>query len=155
MREIKFRGKRVDNGEWVYGSFCLTTHYAGKPIQKPVIIAQSELCNCCLWKPDSEDKPVKAYEVDPNTVGQYTGLKDKNGKEIYESDIVTANWYDYEEPSHTLTGEVIYAEGWLAFAIWDEQNKTMSEINGNGYYSWDIEVIGNIHDNPDLLEVTE
>lgn len=82
---------------------------------------------------------------------QFTRLKDKNDVEIYEGDIVTANWYDYEEPNSTITGEVIFNKGWLAYCIWDEENKVMSEINGKGCYAWDIEVIGNIYKNGDLL----
>ena len=93
----------------------------------------------------------KGWEVTPDTVGQYTGLKDKNGKEIYEGDVVTACWYDYEEPNHDMTGVVEFTQGWMAYWIADYENKEFSEINGCGYYSWTIEVIGNIYENPELL----
>jgi uncharacterized phage protein (TIGR01671 family) len=82
---------------------------------------------------------------------QYTGLKDKNNNKIYEGDIVQAVWYNYEQPECETFGEVIFNSGWLSFCIWNESNKTMSEMNGQGYYTWEIEVVGNIHKNPELI----
>ncbi len=120
MREIKFRGKRVDNGEWVYG--------------------------------DLHHGFINGREIHPKTVGQFTGLKDKNGVEIYEGDIVTACWYDYEEPNHDMTGIVEFAEGWMSYWIADYDKKEFSELNGQGHRHWTIEVTDNIHDNPELME---
>jgi len=144
MREIKFRGKRVDNGEWVYGY--------------PIIVSYK------AWIKDINDTTTnprrlgqnsadfRCVEVEKETVGQYTGLKDKNGVEIYEGDIVTACWYDYEEPNHDMTGIVEFTEGWMSYWIADYDKKEFSELNGQGYYHWTIEVIGNIYDNPELVE---
>lgn len=83
---------------------------------------------------------------------EYVGLKDKNGEEIYEGYIAHAIWYSYEQPECETFGEVIFNNGWLSFCIWNESDKTMSEMNGQGYYTWEIEVLGNIYQNPELLE---
>lgn len=69
MREIKFRGKRLDNGEWIEGDLLrMLDHW--------------------FIFPDPAPEGIDKYAVDPATVGQYTGLKDKNGKEIYEGDVI-------------------------------------------------------------------
>ena len=126
MREIKFRGKRVDNGEWVYGDL----HHGFI----------------------TDNGYINGREIRPETVGQFTGLKDKNGVEIYEGDIVTACWYDYEEPNHDMTGIVEFTEGWMSYWIADYDQKEFSELNGQGHDRWTIEVIDNIYDNPELME---
>lgn len=133
MREILFRGKRIDNGEWVYGAFCpKDSDMPFSPmVDKPSIIKL--------------DAPLDGFwfEVDPATVGQYTGLKDKNGKRIFEGDIING---------YTLTGVndrrgVVVAWNEL-FSVWYAgENKSLFGGLGETY-----EIIGNIHDNPELLK---
>lgn len=92
-------------------------------------------------------------KINPETLGQYTGLDDKNGKEIYEGDIVLLDCYDYEEPLFSGEFKVIYdVEKGMWFLV-DLENKdrdfTFGEIRS--YYKAEIEVIGNEYDNPELL----
>ena len=143
MREILFRGKRVDNGAWVEGAF-----YAYYNYKRTVVQILTDRTNCI---PD-------AYEVIPETIGQYTGLTDKNGKKIFEGDIVKFCKYIYQ---------IIFVCG--SFTLFDKQGCMISKIGGmsDHFYSlmnlylecqweddwaYDLEVIGNIHDNPELLK---
>ena len=140
-RKIKFRGKRIDNGEWVYGNlffdFDCTDKYA------PFI----------NWKCASYLGGIGEEEIEEEAVGQYTGLDDKNGKEIYEGDIGLLDCYDYEEPLFSGEFKVIYDVEKGMWLLVDLENKdrdfTFGEIKG--YYKAEIEVIGNIYENSELL----
>ena len=127
MREILFHGKRADNGEWVEGDL-LQIKYYNKPIIECKIMPQTPVSS--------------AYPVLPETVGQYTGLTDRNGKRIFEGDIVrygdTIHQVVFEQRNTTAYFGLIYSE---------------IETMPFGYYQdlKQIEVIGNIHDNPELL----
>lgn len=130
MREIKFRGKCIANGEWVYGSLLLW------PDGCCTILESKDGCNY-VWKRD----------IDPGTVGQFTGMKDRNGKEIFEGDIVNyivgrPRIFDREDIDWMQNTAVISMELKL---VWTEI------LNPKTHY-WDIDVIGNIHDNPELLK---
>lgn len=139
MREILFRGKGVDNGEWVYGNLIEdkwgddngNTVYAILQDRAAPEIAE-------LWTP---------VRVAPETVGQYTGLTDKNGKKIFEGDIVRNNKYGEDNDTYDYY-VTIFSEGSFRAQYLDnlEYTPKIYDIYFEGY-----EVIGNIYDNPELL----
>lgn len=157
MREILFRGKRVDNGEWIFGFyFNVPEHHNPDLSGKSIIIS----INNGLY-----------FEVVPETVGQYTGLKDKSGVKIFEGDIVRYAYLDeyrcylesLESPEdyegcnfdNMWTIDVVVCcinIGYPAFDL----NRHDWEVNGLSKLSesteYYFEVIGNVHDNPELLE---
>ena len=142
MREILFRGK-TDDGEWVYGSFCMD--------------AREQFNGLCgvdgfIRLYDKAKGKMQTYEVDRETVGQYTGMKDKNGKRIFDGDIVAQNWYDYDEPRDDSFGKVVFCEYDCSFSVMDVNKDGFMPLGRCGSYHWEVEVIGNIHDNPELLK---
>lgn len=136
MREILFRGKRMDNGEWVEGLL-----FVG--FGKTYICPEPTAMYCfdgalCLGG---------FIEVDPDTVGQYTGLTDKNGRKIFEGDVLKDDWGEVYE--------VFFTTKSCSFMV--ECTKTPNEREPGNYRigeAWcgTIQVIGNIHDDPELLD---
>lgn len=141
MREILYRGKRVDNGEWVEGDLLRSR---GKCYIHEHIDPFDYLGELSGF--------IKMYEVAPETVSEFTGLTDKNGKKIFEGDIV--KWTD--EYFNDYKSEVIYHCDKYNYPAFDFE-KHDYECNGLQYAHEDcyLEVIGNIHDNPELLEEDE
>lgn len=124
MREILFRGKRLDNGEWVEGGYFF--HYG----------------ECRIVAEGTVNDYIIHYPVDSATVGQFTGLLDKNGKRIFEWDVVRYG---------NRTGYVIFGTG--CFCVQDSTTQNHPAID-LVMFQWDVTVVGNIHDNPELMEVT-
>ena len=127
MREILFRGKRLDNGKWEKGNLFERHSDGGTYI-------------CVGTRRTTID-----WEVDPSTVGQYTGLKDKNGKRIFEGDILLLD---------DIKGIVNYGTGCFCVELpgpdYLYRNNPAIDMVLNEYPG--LEIIGNVHDNPELLK---
>lgn len=142
-REILFKAKRKDNGEWVEGYYIYhikrTICPLGdsvKPEDEQHVIMQDGFSD---W---NMPRNTVVYEIDPDTLCQYTGLTDKNGKKIWENDIIElpgGGGYFVCEWQEDTARFVLNGERWT--------------VDFDNYWSYEVEVIGNIFDNPDLLEV--
>ena len=130
MREILFKAKRIDNGEWIEGYLL----FIG---DKAYIVCDAE--TMCMDGENTDLYATEWYEVNKDTICQYTGLTDKNGNKIWENDVVKDN---------VIFGTVVWDEKNARFMI-DDINDGLQE-----YSDWwhEVEVIGNIFGNPELLE---
>ena len=135
-REILFRGKRADNGEWIYGYLIGNNVIVGE-----VVDFDEDYFNTEFW-----------YKVVPETVGQFTGLTDKNGTKIFDGGIISV--------SGVVNKLVTYIDKYACFCL-----ANTNELNSKYMYPWqqvapgwwnefgrEIEAIGNAYDNPELLK---
>ena len=149
MREILFRGQSIDRRKWYEGD-----------------LYQTRLKSVFYINYYTEHGDRMAVEVDPETVGQYTGLTDKNGTKIFEGDIVKAT---YHHIRNGILSTVVFENGTFKLSVFgnvkdgefsfiyssnDEDKKTSKYAIENNFIFRDylLEVIGNIHDNPELLK---
>ena len=133
MREILFRGKRLDNGEWVEGDLRHGGYYSG---DKEVYITQN--------------RPVLInYPVDPETVGQFTGRVDKNGRKVFEGDIISITAF----APNIFVGVVLWDDHDQCYLIVKDpiEQIHIDDFGNYGKPSY-YEAIGNIHDNSELLD---
>lgn len=132
-REILFRGKSIGTGEWLYG--YLFNYGLTAPSNVPCI----SVCVPKSWK-----EAYNLYAVSPGTIGQYTGLKDKDGNKIFEGDIVIIG--------NNLKAVVIWFNG--SFRFKDELSSKATYFYDIGVImrDYDVQVIGNIYDNPELIK---
>lgn len=144
-REIKFRGYATGIG-WVYGSLVnnlwtyseLSANEKGSPVFEIITGKYDGSC----WTDVAEEEGEAIVSVVPQSVGQFTGLLDKNGKEIYEGDII-----------NTVTGKPMvigWSKRFASFTI-ERDGWAFKHFFGEAMESNDIEVIGNIFENPNLL----
>lgn len=157
MREILFKGKREDNGEWVEGAY----------------LKNGDRCFICpdvcfvSYTSGGVIRIGDWVEVDPETICQYTGLKDKNGRKIWEGDLVRFEGYGYMP--EVEIGEVVFSRGCFGVEYLSKLYKALGhndksfhrigkiskwrDMGASGIITYTYEVLGNIFDNPKLLEV--
>lgn len=147
MREILFRGKRQDNNEWIEGCLIRVYERISRAVYQPREYAIQS----------AEDWIAPPFVV-AETVGQYTGLTDKNGKRIFEGDIVKYHLWDDKFDYCEVKFGYFYAAmdsynggPALGFYLADINGKADDRGFSQNIYKF-VEVIGNIHDNPELLQ---
>ena len=142
MREILFRGKRLQGGNWVEGYFFKSDINKRERESKKATLIFTPDCDTFIMVPECHN----SFMVVSDTVGQYTGLRDKNGKRIFEGDI--AKVLQGKDKDIAYVG---FENG--AFMLYPKTGNIYERTLWEYWYNdWDVEVIGNITDNPELLE---
>lgn len=141
-REIKFRGKTVPDGRWVYGYYVVMENET-KTVTRHAIMDLLDKDN--QYIKDGKSYHMSVSVVDAETVGQFTGLHDKNGKEIYEGDIICSprgnkHYIVYDENNGS----------YAAVKIGNKPEDGMCSITKYWIEHYEKEVIGNIYDNPEI-----
>ena len=144
VRDILFRGKRIDNGEWAFGAYYNQEFFYGVAERKPYIITSNE----CL----QNDIALEYTEVIKETVSQYTSLTDKNGKSIFEGDVVIYDNSPYNAYCEPIRGVIAWRNGSLCFKYKPWSSVMYRALCSDDFFAAKCEIIGNIHDNPELLE---
>ena len=146
MREILFKAKRKNWRELPKEEWWVE----GYPVKYQPCASKEEWIYGIV---PTYASALYIIEIDPETLCQYIYMNDKNGKRIWENDIVSINTYSYMEPEEDYFGKIVYAEGWGRWCIQqpdDEKPIPLCECEGS--YQTDRFVEGNIFDNPELLE---
>ena len=145
MREILFRGKSLDTGEWVYGWYCRQS-FGRLPLKCAIITRE-----------DAENGYIHPTEVYPDTVGQFTDLNDTNGRRVFEGDILRiAKTSDslgtYYYPPAQYPANVVVKWDLCAW-MWEVIGKDKYYLSfPEAWCHYECEIIGNIHDNPELMK---
>ena len=146
MRTIRFRGKRITDGRWVYGG----------------IATSPQKDSATIHTYDDDGYYARGYFVDPATVGQFTGLTDKNGKEIYEGDIIKSTDYPFMDEGKTNylgivscdTHDAIGEFYVMLYVTKESERRGISNFTNKSFYDLqmeNVEVVGNIFDNKGMF----
>lgn len=137
-REILFRGKRITDGEWVYGSYAC---YSDADGEYHMILEPGNDEPCCS-------------DVDPETVGQYTGCLDKDGRRIFEGDILLSLFDDVDRDGKPIVYRQYSAVFWSSDGAWNMRTSygAIDPDPIGEYVGEDCAVVGNVYDNPKLME---